>query len=71
MYRTRPESHVQREGVASDYCFEGLRGPLCHVCVEAAQYYDAASARCVGCGATGEISRLRVSGHSTQAGMVS
>ena len=43
-----------RGGVdASDYCFEGLRGPLCHVCVEAAQYYDAASARCVDCGATG------------------
>ena len=38
---------------ASDYCFEGLRGPLCHVCVEAAQYYDAATARCVDCDATG------------------
>ncbi len=38
---------------ASDYCFEGLRGPLCRVCVAEAHYYDATIARCVSCDATG------------------
>lgn len=37
----------------STYCGDGLRGPLCRVCVASGQFYQASSASCVSCPITG------------------
>ena len=36
-----------------DYCYEGLRGPLCRVCVQPDSYFDMRTARCASCPAVG------------------